>query len=80
LSAWQEAAREIAVAGQVEHAERLKTQEVSFTSEGTKVPDCFAHIELGTDETQVREPAAQLRSRSALGGGGPQIEGDGVPA
>jgi hypothetical protein len=42
----------MAVAGQVEHPERLKTQEVSFTSEVTKVPDCFARIELGTDETR----------------------------
>ena len=95
----------MAVAGQVENLERLATQEVSFTSEGTKipgylarprgggpysglmllhdifgvsdhardvarrlanvgfatlVPDCFARIELGTDESRVRERAARL--------------------
>jgi len=95
----------VAVAGQVENLERLATQEVSFTSEGTKipgylarprgggpysglmllhdifgvsdhardvarrlanvgfatlVPDCFARIELGTDESRVRERAARL--------------------
>jgi carboxymethylenebutenolidase len=95
----------VAVAGQVENLELLTTQEVSFTSEGTKipgylarprgggpysglmllhdifgvsdhardvarrlanvgfatlVPDCFARIELGTDESRVRERAAQL--------------------
>ncbi len=95
------------VAGQVEHPERLATQEVSYTSEGTKipsylarprengrypgivilhdifgvsdhardvarrfanvgfavlVPDCFARIEIGTDETidKIRVRAAQL--------------------
>jgi carboxymethylenebutenolidase len=95
----------VAVAGQVENLELLTTQEVSFTSEGTKipgylarprgggpysglmllhdifgvsdhardvarrlanvgfatlVPDCFARIELGTDESRVRERAARL--------------------
>jgi carboxymethylenebutenolidase len=98
----------MAVAGQVENLERLATQEVSFTSEGTKVPgylarprdggpysgvillhdifgvsdhardvarrfanvgfvtlvpDCFARIELGTDESRVRERAARLDDR-----------------
>ena len=98
----------MAVAGQVEHPERLATQEVSFSSEGTKipgylarpreggphpgvillhdifgvsdhardvarrfanvgfvalVPDCFARIELGTDESRVRERAGRLDDR-----------------
>lgn len=96
------------VAGQVEHPERLATQEVSYTSEGVKipgylarprddgrhpgvilihdifgvsdhardvarrfanagfvalVPDCFARIDLGTDETNVRRRAAKLDDR-----------------
>jgi carboxymethylenebutenolidase len=95
----------MAVAGQVERPELIATQEVSFRSEGSKipaylarpresgrypavilihdifgvsdhardvarrfanigfvtlVPDCFARIDLGTDETQVRSRAAQL--------------------
>jgi carboxymethylenebutenolidase len=98
----------MAVAGQVEHPERLATQEISFTSEGTKiagylarpreggpypgvillhdifgvsdhardvarrfanvgfvalVPDCFTRIELGTDESRVRERAGKLDDR-----------------
>lgn len=98
----------MAVAGQVERPEVLVTQEVSFRSEGTKipaylarpresgrypgvilihdifgvsdhardvarrfanvgfvtlVPDCFARIDLGTDETQVRSRAGQLDDR-----------------
>lgn len=97
-----------AVAGQVEHPELLATQEVSFTSEGTKipgylarrresgrypgviiihdifgvsdhardvarrfanagfvtlVPDCFARIDLGADETQARSRAGRLDDR-----------------
>jgi len=97
-----------AVAGQVEHPERLATQEVSYSSEGTKipgylarpresgrypgviilhdifgvsdhardvarrfanagfvtlVPDCFARIELGTDESNVRVRAGKLDDR-----------------
>jgi dienelactone hydrolase len=96
------------VAGQVERPELLATQEVSFRSEGTRIPaylarprasgrypgvnlihdifgvsdhardvarrltnagfvtiepDCFARIDLGTDETQVRSRAAQLDDR-----------------
>jgi carboxymethylenebutenolidase len=96
------------VAGYVEHPELLATQEVSYTSEGTKipaylarprdigrypgvvilhdifgvsdhardvarrfanvgfvvlVPDCFARIDLGTDETKVRSRAGQLEDR-----------------
>jgi carboxymethylenebutenolidase len=96
------------VAGQVEHPELLATQEVSYTSEGAKipgylarsrengrypgivllhdifgvsdhardiarrfanagfvvlVPDCFARIDLGTDETKVRSVAGQLEDR-----------------
>lgn len=98
----------MAVAGQVERPEVLATQEVSFRSEGAKipaylarpresgrypgvilihdifgvsdhardvarrfanvgfvtlVPDCFARIDLGTDETQVRSRAGQLDDR-----------------
>jgi len=98
------------VAGQVEHPERLATQEVSYPSEGAKipgylarprengrypgivilhdifgvsdhardvarrfanvgfvvlVPDCFARIEIGTDETidKIRVRAGQLEDR-----------------
>jgi carboxymethylenebutenolidase len=101
------------VAGQVEHPERLATQEVSYTSEGTKipgylarprengrypgivilhdifgvsdhardvarrfanvgfavlVPDCFARIGIGTDETidKIRVRAGQLEDRLTI--------------
>src|SRR5260370_24774221 len=106
--------REMAtVAGQVEHTERLAAQEVSYTSEGTKipaylarpresgrypgivilhdifgvsdhardvarrfanvgfvvqVPDCFARIEIGTDETidKIRVRATHLEDRRTV--------------